>query len=114
MVYTYTLEDLDKILIEDNELQRILYPSFNPEQNNEIFEGTIYDNNLKKGKYIWKNGQIFIGNLSENNRFIKKGKIIFPNKDELIGFFNDENSSITKATYTTSTRIYQGSFKKIN
>ena len=112
MVYTYTLEDLDKILIEDNELQRILYPSFNPEQNNEIFEGTIYDNNLKKGKYIWKNGQIFIGNLSENNRFIKKGKIIFPNKDELIGFFNDENSSITKATYTTSTRIYQGSFKK--
>ncbi len=45
MVYTYTLEDLDKILIEDNELQRILYPSFNPEQNNEIFEGTIYDNN---------------------------------------------------------------------
>ena len=112
MVYTYTLEDLDKILIEDNELQRILYPSFNPEQNNEIFEGTIYDNNLKKGKYMWKNGQIFIGNLSENNRFIKKGKIIFPNKDELIGFFNDENSSITKATYTTSTRIYQGSFKK--
>ena len=112
MVYTYTLEDLDKILIEDNELQRILYPSFNPEQNNEIFEGTIYDNNLKKGKYMWKNGQIFIGNLSENNRFIKKGKIIFPNKDELIGFFNDENSTITKATYTTSTRIYQGSFKK--
>ena len=112
MVYTYTLEDLDKILIEDNELQRILYPSFNPEQSNEIFEGTIYDNNLKKGKYIWKNGQIFIGNLSENNRFIKKGKIIFPNKDELIGFFNDENSTITKATYTTSTRIYQGSFKK--
>ncbi len=112
MVYTYTLEDLDKILIEDNELQRILYPSFNPEQNNEIFEGTIYDNNLKKGKYMWKNGQIFIGNLSENNRFMKKGKIIFPNKDELIGFFNDENSSITKATYTTSTRIYQGSFKK--
>ena len=112
MVYTYTLEDLDKILIEDNELQRILYPSFNPEQNNEIFEGTIYDNYLKKGKYMWKNGQIFIGNLSENNRFIKKGKIIFPNKDELIGFFNDENSTITKATYTTSTRIYQGSFKK--
>ena len=112
MVYTYTLEDLDKILIEDNELQRILCPSFNPEQNNEIFEGTIYDNNLKKGKYMWKIGQIFIGNLSENNRFIKKGKIIFPNKDELIGFFNDENSTITKATYTTSTRIYQGSFKK--
>lgn len=108
----YTKEDLDKILIEDNELQRILFPSYNPEQNNEVFEGKIYDNNIKKGKYTWKNGQIFFGTISENNKFIKKGKIKFPNNDELTGNFDEENYTITKATYTTSTRIYQGSFSK--
>ena len=112
MENNYTIKDLEKILIEDNYLQKILYPSINPDENNEKFEGKIFDNKSKKGKYTWKNGQVFFGNISENNRFIKKGKIIFPNNDELIGIFNEENNTITKATYNTSTRSYQGSFKK--
>ena len=112
MENNYSLTDLEKILIEDNELKKIFYPSINPEENNEKFEGKIIDNKSKKGKYTWKNGQIFFGNLSENNKFIKKGKIIFPNNDELIGVFNENINIITKAIYNTSTRLYQGSFKK--
>ena len=108
----YTDKDLEKILIEKHEIQKILYPSINPEQNNEKFEGKIYDNKTKKGKYIWQNGQVFIGNLSKNNRFINKGTIIFPNNDKLTGIFNEKDNSITRATYSTSTFKYEGTIKK--
>ena len=108
----YTDKDLEKILIEKHELQKILYPSINPEQNNEKFEGKIYDNKTKKGKYIWPNGQVFIGNLSKNNRFINKGTIKFPNNDKLTGIFNEKDNSISRATYSTSTFKYEGTIKK--
>ena len=108
----YTDKDLEKILIEKHEIQKILYPSINPEQNNEKFEGKICDNQTKKGKYIWPNGQVYIGNLSKNNRFINKGTIIFPNNDKLTGIFNEKDNIITRATYSTSTFKYEGTIKK--
>ena len=108
----YTIEDLNNILIEDNELQKILYPHINPEENNEKFEGKIFNNEYKKGIYRWKNGQVFFGNLTNDNKFIKKGKIKFPNNDELVGTFNENNNTIINATYINSNRKYQGSFKK--
>ena len=119
----FSENDLEKILIEDNSLQRINYPAQNQKfeltkekiyifKNGEKFKGRIIKNKyLLKGVYIWPNNQIFYGDLSPNNTFNKKGKIIFPNKDELTGTFNPENNTITKAIYKTQTRNYQGSFK---
>ena len=120
----FSKNDLEEILKEDNSLQRILFPTLNQKvreqtkdrfyifENGEKFKGRINKNIFQKGVYIWPNNQEFYGDLSPNNRFNKKGKIVFPNKDELTGAFNPENNTITKALYKTSTRIYQGSFKK--
>ena len=120
----FSKNDLEEILKEDNSLQRILFPTLNQNvvektkdrfyifENGEKFKGRINKNIFQKGVYTWPNNQEFYGDLSPNNRFNKKGKIVFPNKDELTGTFNPENNTITKAIYKTSTRSYQGSFKK--
>ena len=116
--------DLEQFLREDNSLQRILFPTLNQKviektkdrtyifENGEKFKGRINNNIFQKGVYTWPNKQEFYGDLSPNNRFNKKGKIIFPNKDELTGTFNPDNNTITKALYKTSTRSYQGSYKR--
>ena len=120
----YNEDDLKHILIEDNKLQEISLPNINSKfinkkinneniyenEKGDIFKGKIDNGRLQKGKYTWKNGQIFSGEFSYN-KFNKRGKIIFPNKEELTGFFNAENNTIEKAIYTTSKRKYQGSFK---
>ena len=120
----FSKDDLEQILIEDNSLQRIYFPTLNQKvkekskdriyifENGETFKGRIVENIFQKGVYTWPNKQEFYGHLSPNNRFNNKGKIIFPNKEELTGIFNPENNTITKAIYKTDTRIYQGSFKK--
>ena len=120
----FSKNDLEEILIEDNSLQRIIFPTLNQKviemskdrfyifENGEKFKGKIIKNIFQKGVYKWPNKQEFYGDLSPYNRFNKKGKIIFPNKDELTGAFNPQNNTITKAVYKTSTRSYQGSFKK--
>ena len=119
----FSENDLDKILIEDNSLQKIAFPTLNQKiikkskegfyifENGEKFKGRIKNKIFQKGIYIWPNNQVFYGDLSPNNIFNKKGKIIFPNKDELAGTFNPENNTITKAIYKIKTRNYQGSFK---
>ena len=114
---------LEKLLIEDNFLQQIYFPTIKQPldkastignyifRNGETFKGRITKNILQKGIYTWPNGQIYYGDLSPNNTFNKKGKMIFPNKDELTGLFNGNKNTIEKALYKTSTRLYQGSFK---
>ena len=114
---------LEKLLIEDNFLQQIYFPTIKQPldkastignyifRNGETFKGRITKNILLKGIYTWPNGQIYYGDLSPNNTFNKKGKMIFPNKDELTGLFNGNKNTIEKALYKTSTRLYQGSFK---
>ena len=114
---------LEKLLIEDNCLQQIYFPTIKQPldksstignyifRNGETFKGRIINNILQKGKYTWPNGQIYFGDLSPNNTFNKKGKLIFPNKNELTGLFNGNKNTIEKALYKTSTRLYQGSFK---
>ena len=102
-------KDLNDILIEDNILQNIYFPNLNEIGNK--FKGRIINGKLQKGVYTWKNGQVYYGGFSSNNKFNGRGKIIFPNKDELAGSFNAENYTIEKAIYKTSNREYQGSFK---
>ena len=114
---------LEKLLLEDNFLQQIYFPTIKQPldkastignyifRNGETFKGRITKNILQKGIYTWPNGQIYYGDLSPNNTFNKKGKMIFPNKDELTGLFNGNKNTIEKALYKTSTRLYQGSFK---
>ena len=102
-------EDLNDILIEDNKLQNISFPNLN--EIGDKFKGQIINGKLQRGVYTWKNGQVYYGGFSSNNKFNGRGKIIFPNKDDLTGIFNGENNSIEKAIYKTSNRDYQGSFK---
>ena len=113
---------IENLLEEENTLQKIIFPKYNQKiikeengtftfENNETFKGKIIKGILQKGVYTWPNKQIYYGDLSPFNSFNKKGKIIFPNRSELIGYFNGEKNTIDKATYITSTRKYQGSFK---
>ena len=117
-----TKVDIDDLLIEDNKLEEILYPTKNQKiikespkgiyifENNEKFEGNMKGNKLEKGTYIWPNGQKYIGYLSENNNFTKRGTLIFPNNNKLIGNFIMKENKIKCEMYETTNKIYTGTF----
>ena len=117
-----TKVDIDDLLIEDNKLEQILYPTKNQKiireypkgtyifENNEKFVGNMKGNKLEKGTYIWPNGQRYIGYLSENNNFTKRGSLIFPSNNKLIGNFNMKENKIKCEMYETNNRIYTGTF----
>lgn len=110
-------ELLDKLLIEDNSLQKIKFPDINklkkgvPKNEKQTFKGRIIKNICQKGIYKWPDGQEFYGDLSPNNKFNGKGKMKFSDGNELSGTFDGNKKTITKAIYKAATRIYQGSFK---
>ena len=117
-----TKVNIDDLLIEDNKLEQILYPTKNRKiikenpkgtyffENNEKFVGNMRGNKLDKGTYIWPNGQKYIGYLSENNNFTKRGTLIFPSNNKLIGYFFMKENKIKCEMYETNNRIYTGTF----
>ena len=117
-----TKVDIDDLLIEDNKLEQILYPTKNQKiikespkgtyifENNEKFIGNMKGNRLDKGTYIWPNGQRYIGYLSDNNNFDKRGSLIFPSKNKLIGNFIMRENKIKCEMYEANNRIYTGTF----
>ena len=119
----FGLNDLNILLEEKIEIEKILFPSVNKVlksnegieytyDNNEKFEGRMEGRRLMKlGKYFWPNGQIYKGDFINNN--IHRGEIIFyPSNNKLTGTYNESQETFKNCIYETNEYKYEGNIRR--
>ncbi len=58
-------------------------------ENGDYFEGYFEDGNIKKGIYIWKNGQRYLGEFDEELKMIGNGLMLYPDGTYYYGQYNE-------------------------
>ena len=119
----FGLNDLNELLEEKIEVEKIFFPSVNhgPQldegikyifDNNEKFEGRMEGKKLMKfGIYKWPNGQIYKGDFKNNN--LHKGEIIFnPTGNKLTGTYDESKETFKNCIYETDKMKYEGNIKR--
>ena len=119
----FGLNDLNELLEEKIEVEKIFFPSVNqgPQldegikyifDNNEKFEGRMEGRKLMKfGIYKWPNGQIYKGDFKNNN--LHKGEIIFnPTGNKLTGTYDESKETFKNCIYETDKMKYEGNIKR--
>ena len=119
----FGLNDLDELLQEKIEVEKIFFPSVNQGprleegiiyifNNNEKFEGRMEGKKLMKfGIYKWPHGQIYKGDFKNNN--LHKGEIIFnPTGNKLTGTYDESKETFKNCIYETNKMKYEGNIKR--
>lgn len=58
-------------------------------ENGDYFEGYFEDGNIKKGIYIWKNGERYIGEFDENLQKVGVGLTLYPDGTYYYGHYDE-------------------------